>query len=241
MNKAKAIFAAGIMVIVAGSSAALWYLNDKGLIGNEITTAYVEENEDHNDDIQENNAQTENDEKETQSQTQVNPDENAKVSEDEINEFLSKVYFAEHLTAFDIDKCSDYDLILFAFTHVRCTEKSMITFVQRDDSIKYYNGIPADKVNEVLDKYFGVSVAQESVYAENNYAFFSYSDGYFYTPAADGLPYKNNAVVNSVEYSDDIIIAKFTIYSDGEFYADAEAKLRMENDELKMVYYSVTG
>ena len=242
MNKAKAIFAAGIMVIVASSSAALWYLNDNGLIGNEITTAYVGENEDHNDDIQENDVQKEDNENEIHSQTPDNPEENVEVDESEINEFLStfaKVYFAENMTAFDIDKCSDYDLILFAFTHIRCTEKSLITLVQRDDNIKYYNGIAADKVNEVLDKYFGVSVADESVYTENSYAFFSYSDGYFYTPAADGLPYKNNAVVNSVEYSDDMIIAKFTIYSDGEFYADAEAKLRMENDELKMIYYSV--
>ena len=244
MNKAKAIFAAGMIIVVAGASAAMWYLNDKGIIGNENTTVYVEENESQDEDVRENDVQKDDNEKESTPQTHVNTEDKSEFPEEEINEFLStfaKVYFAEHLTAFDIDKCSDYDLILFAFTHIRCTEKSQITLVQRDDSIKYYNGISADKVNEVLNKYFGVSVAEDSVYTENSYAFFSYSDGYFYTPAADGLPYKNNAVVDSVEYSDDMIIAEFTVYSDGEFYADAEAKLRIENGELKMIYYSVAA
>ena len=242
MNKAKAIFAAGMIIVVAGSSAALWYLNDKGIIGNEsTTTAYVEENENY-DDAEKNDAQPENDKNDSQNQPQTEPDEKTQVPESEINEFLStfsKVYFTEQGASFDINNCSDYDLILFAFSHIRSTDKSLITLEQRDDSIMYYNGISAEKVNEVLNEYFGISVAQESVYTENSYAFFSYSDGYFYTPAADGLAYKNNTVVNSVECENDQMTVKFTVYSGDAFYADGEAKIQLENDEMKLVYYTV--
>lgn len=240
MNKAKAIFAAGIIIIVAGASTVLWFLNDSGIIGNDSTTAYTEEAENQdNDNAVENDNQKEDDESEQQTQLS---NKKTEIAESEINEFLttfSKVYFYEKGTAFDISKYSDYDLILFAFSHIRCTEKSLITLVQRDDSIMYYNGISAEKVNEVLMKYFDTSVSEESVYTENSYAFFSYSDGYFYTPAADGLSYKNKAVADLVEYDDDQMTVKFTVYSDEEIYADGEAKIQIKNGEMKLVYYSV--
>ncbi len=242
MNKAKAIFAAGMIIVVAGASTALWYLNDKGIIGTENTTAYVQENENYDNAEQKNNVQQENDENENQQQMQTEADEKEQIDESEINKFLStfsKVYFAEQGTAFDINKYSDYDLILFAFSYIRSTEKSLITLEKRNDGIMYYNGISAEKVNEVLNKYFGVSVAAESVYTENDYAFFSYSDGYFYTPAADGLAYKNYVVADSVEYENDLITVEFTIYSGDDVYADGEAKIDVENSEMKLAYYCV--
>lgn len=242
MKKAKAIFAAGMIIVVAGASAALWYLNDKGIIGNESTTVYTEETENYADDVAgKNDNQQDNDNNETEQQTQLS-DEKTDIAESEINDFLTtfaKVYFAEKGTAFDINKRNDYELILFAFSHIRCTDKSLITLEQRDDDIMYYNRISAEKVNEVLKKYFDTSVASESVYTENSYAFFSYSDGYFYTPAADGIAYKNNAVSNSVEYENDQITVNFTVYSGDEFYSDGEAKIQIENGEMKLVFYAV--
>lgn len=257
MNKAKAIFAAGIIVVVASASVAMWHLNERGLIGNNGTTTYVDEHENENvekdnaqknenqqknDDTQKNEYRQDNDNTETEPETDKNVDNITDVQESEINDFLtvfSKVYFAEHGKAFDIKKCSDYDFILFAFSHIRRTDKSLITIEQRDDSIMYYNGVPFEKVNEVLEKYFDVSVGAESVYTENSYAFFSYSDGYFYTPATDGLSYKNTAVVNSVENEDDYIIAKFSVFSGEKHYADAEAKIQMKNGEMKLTYYAI--
>ena len=243
MKKAKALFAIGIIVIVSGASVALWQLNDNGLIENETTTVYSEETkttekaqETENKNQEEN--KTENKTEENASATEIK----LEFSETELNDFLttfSKVYFAEKGTAFKSNKYNTYDMILFAFSHIRCTYPSQITLEQRDDSIKYYNGVSAEKVNEVLDRYFGITVSEESVYTENSYAFFSYSDGYFYTPATDGLAYINNAVVRSAEQDGNYIIAQFDIYSDGEFYAEGEAKIRQDKDGMKLVFYSV--
>lgn len=246
MNKAKGIFAAGIIVIVAAASVALWHLNDRGIIGNDNTTIYVDEDEDIGNNNDQNNEDKQNDVNEEQEQktenTEMNADNKTDVSESEINDFLttfSKVYFAEQGKAFDINKYSDYDLIRFAFSHIRCTDKSLITLEQRDDSIVYYNGISVEKVNEVLNKYFDVSVPAQSVYTENSYAFFSYSDGYFYTPATDGLSYINTAAVVSVDTEDDYIIAQFVVYSGEDYYANGEAKIQLKNGEMKLVFYDV--
>lgn len=244
MKKAKALFAIGIIVIVTGTSVALWQLNDNGLIGNEPTTVYSEETkttekvqETENKNNEEEN-KTENNTTEIESGTQVK----SEINETELSDFLttfSRVYFAEKGKAFNVNKYNAYDMILFAFSHIRCTDSSQITLEQRDDSIKYYNGVSAAKVNEILSRYFGVTVSEESVYTENSYAFFSYSDGYFYTPATDGLAYINNTVVRSAEYDGDYIIAQFDIYSDGDYYAEGEAKIRQDKDGMKLVFYSV--
>ena len=244
MKKAKALFAIGIIVIVSGASVALWQLNDNGLIENETTTVYSEETK-TTEKAQETENKNQEEENKTENKTEENESATEKkleFSETEINDFLttfSKVYFAEKGKAFNINKYNTYDMILFAFSHIRCTYPSQITLEQRDDSIKYYNGVSAEKVNEVLDRYFGITVSEESVYTENSYAFFSYSDGYFYTPATDGLAYINNTVVRSAEQDGNYIIAQFDIYSDGEYYAEGEAKIRQDKDGMKLVFYSV--
>lgn len=248
MNKAKAIFAAGMIVVVAGASAALWYLNDSGIIGNDSTTNHVEdyENDDNeNDVVNKNDAQQDdnnNEQEKTTEKTDVNENEKTEVDESEINDFLSvfsKVYFAEQGKAFDINKCSDYELILFAYSHIRSTDSSLITLEQREDNIKYYNRVSVDEINEVLDKYFDTSVPAESVFTENDYAFFDYDDGYFYTPATDGLAYINTATADSVEQDEDYITVKFTVMSDDDVYADGEAEIQMKNEEMKLVYYRI--
>ena len=245
MKKAKALFAIGIMVIVTGTSVALWQLNDKELVEEkETTTVYAEEiKTTEKAEVTENKNQTEETKTETTvAETEVSTEEKPGFNETELNEFLttfSRVYFSEKGKAFNISKYNTYDLILFAFSHIRCTDSSQITLEQRDDSIKYYNGVSAEKVNETLDRYFGVTVSEESVYTENSYAFFSYSDGYFYTPATDGLAYINNTVVRSAEQDGNYIIAQFDIYSDGEYYAEGEAKIKQDKDGMKLVFYSV--
>lgn len=244
MKKAKALFAAGVIVIVAGLSAAMWYLNDSGVLHNDNTTeAYVDENQnDDNGKIEDNNSsEDENAEEETEVQ-QTTADTEKDVSEAEINEFLSafaNVYFAEQGSGFDIRKCSDYDLIQFAYLHIRNTDRESVILEQRDDSIVYYYGVPSDSVENVVEKYFGVQIPEESVYTENDYAFFSYSNGYFYTPAADGLAYENTAVADSVEYSNDYAIVHFSVYSGDEEYAEGEAKIQLSNNNMNLISYHI--
>lgn len=247
MKKAKALFAAGIIVVVAGMSAALWYLNDSGkLYPENITEAYIDEyknndSEDVADDDIPLADSEKNDEKQTES-TQNITDVRNEVDEASINEFLSvfaNVYFAEQGNGFDIKKCSDYELIQFAYLHIRNTDSSSVIFEQRDDDIMYYSGVPFEKVENVIDKYFGVKIAEESVYTENDYAFFSYSDGYFYTPAADGLAYENTAVADSVEYRNEHIVVQFSVYSGDEKYAEGEAKIQIQENNMNLVSYHI--
>lgn len=246
LNKAKAIFAVGIITVVAGSSVTLWQLNENGIIGTGNTTVIAEENENVEDNnIADDENQQDVDKQEKETETAEPEAENNNVTEeidkDKISEFLTaftKVYFSEK-KAFDINKYDPYDLILFAFSHIRSTDSAQITIEQRDDSIVYYNKVSYEKVNEILMQYFGVNVPEESVYTENTYAFFSYSDGYFYTPAADGLAYINKAVVRSVENEGGYIVAAFTVYSGESDYAYGEAKIKQDSDGFKLVYYSV--
>ena len=245
MKKAKALFAIGIIVIVSGASFALWQLNDNKNVEPETTTVYSEEIQTtekaevtENKNYEEEKTTIEN----NTSETEVITEENIKINEAELNKFLStfsRVYFAEKGKAFNIEKYNTYELILFAFSHTRCTDSSQITLEQREDSIKYYNGISAKKVNEVLNRYFGLTIERESAYTESSYAFFLYNDGYFYTPATDGLAYINNTVVRSAEQDGNYIIARFDIFCDGDFYADGEAKIKLDKDGMKLVFYSV--
>lgn len=246
MKKAKALFAAGIIVVVAGMSAALWYLNDSGKLYSESTTdIYADEyknndSEDFADDISPADSEK-NDEKQTEL-TQNITDANKEVDEDAINEFLSvfaNVYFAEQGNGFDIKKCSDYELIQFAYLHIRNTDSSSVILEQRDDDIMYYCGVPFEKVKSVIEKYFGVEIAKESAYTENDYAFFRYSDGYFYTPAADGLAYENIAVADSVEYRNEYIVVRFFVYSGDEKYAEGEAKIQIQENNMNLVSYHI--
>ncbi|MBR3867817.1 MAG: hypothetical protein IKM66_00735 [Clostridia bacterium] len=244
MKKAKALFAAGVIVVVAGLSAAMWYLNDSGILHNGNTTeTYIDENNNNDGgNIEDNNSFEDNNDEEQTEVQQTTAETVKEVDETEINEFLSafaNVYFAEQGSGFDIQKCSDYELIQFAYLHIRNTDSESVILEQRDDSIMYYYGVPSDSVKDVVEKYFGVQIPEESVYTENDYAFFSYSNGYFYTPAADGLAYENTAVVDSVEYRNNHVIVRFSVYTGDEKYADGEAKIQLSNNNMNLVSYHI--
>lgn len=250
MNKAKALFAAGVIVAVAGASAGLWYLNENGYIGEESTSGVYEEADDnyYDDDkipeADENIEEIPDEENETKEPNQENNDsgEEYVYSEDEISEFLSvftKAYFYDNGSVYDADSYSEYELIRFAYAHINRTDNASIILEEIDDSVRYYYKVSAEKINAVLEKYLGITVPEESVYTENDHAFFRFSDSYFYTPAADGLPYINTAQVDTVEYNNGIPTVTFTVYSAGEKYAEGEAKLMPENDGLTLLYYKI--
>lgn len=247
MKKTKALFAAMIIVVVAAASAGLWYLNENGKLGTEKesqpeTTVNQQENDENAEDkipaVNDGN----NAEKETTTERQSEEETTAQVNDYEVDDFLStfsKVYFAESTGEFSIDSCSDYELIMFAYLHIKNTDKSLLGQEERDDDIVYYTTVAYDDINSVIEKYIGVSVDKESVFTENDYEFFRYEDGYFYTPSADGLAYKNICEANYVSASGDIITVEFTVYSGGAKYAAGEAKIRIAEDGMKLQYYSV--
>ena len=231
MNKAKALFALGIIVVVAATTGALLMLNENGKLGNsQSETTTVQQTE-------YNTVQTT-----TEAQTTEIAEETTLFSDDEINSFLtvfSNVYFAEQKGSFSAKAADPYDLLLFAFLHTRNTDKAAITTKQADDAIGWYSCISIEKVNNVLDEYFGLVVDAESVFTENDYDFFRYENGYFMTPAADGLAYRNYCVSDSVVRSGDSIIVQFTVYSGNDKYASGEARIKTSENGMRLDLYKV--
>ena len=232
MNKAKAFFTLGIITIVAGASAVCLYLNDKGMLSfsEDVsvieTTAVVQDSyyeEAHEDEAglpEEDNAAEEKDE---------NPEnvDNDKKEEDaapekldvaSVNEFLSifsGLYFSEKYD-FSQDKFNDYELLKFAYLYAEKYEKSKGIVMGYSDAEKgMHNGIKASEAKRIINDFFGVDIALESAYTENSYQYFMYRDGYFYTPAADGISHMNVTVADTMMQSGDRIAVTFTIYSDG--------------------------
>ena len=246
MNKAKALFSGVMILVVAGASAACWYLNDQGLLGNPqspTTEAYVEyENNNNNNNENDNNYVDKNDNevnKDEETTTSAAKEDVPEISKDAVNDFLSvfsKVYFSEN-GKYTSESKNDYELIRFAYSHIKRTDNESVKIRQIDDNIRYYSCVSAEKVNEVLEKYLGVTVSEESVYTENDYAFFKYADGDFMTPAADGLPYINTCVSDSVNLSGDIIEVRFTVYSGEDKYATGEAEIKITDDGMQLAYY----
>lgn len=240
MNKAKAIFSGAMVLVIAGASGACWYLNEKGLIGKDSVTqpdSYIEAEDEYNDGVQYDSYDDNKDEK--NETTTVNADD--KISEEEINDFLSvftKVYFSEK-DEYTPGSRSTYELIRFAYSHIKRTDSSLVETRREDDSIGYYNCVSAEEINDVLSEYLDVTVPPESVYTENDYAFFRYSDGYFMTPAADGLPFVNAAVCDRIEQSEDIIRVAFTVNSGEDAYAVGNAEIKMTDKGLILVYYNL--
>lgn len=270
MKKAKALFAAGIIVIVAGASALCLYLNDNGKLSFGNENAVTEENAavpdaDYDyvieDDVPENNVGEDN--AVSQTTTEVNVDDEENIPEDTekvdtvaINEFLSifsRLYFCNN------DKHSEnnpdkYEMLKFAYLYAEVFENGAgIRTEIFDDDIGIYNGISEEDAKRITEKFFGMSLKSESVHTENDYQFFMYSDGYFYTPAADGLGYVNLSVVDSAVKNGDTITVAFTVYSNGvrcdmtseqakkkgTVYASGKAEIQLENDNYRLISYSV--
>ncbi len=243
MNKAKAIFSGAMVLVIAGASAACWYLNEQGIIGKDSVTqpdAYVEQ-EDNNYGGGEKQEKPDNDKSE-EKETTTAADNGHEISADEINNFLSvftKVYFSEK-NEYTPASRSTYELIRFAYSHIKRTDPSLIETRREDDAIGYYNCVPAEELNNILSEYLDVTVPAESVYTENEYGFFKYADGYFLTPAADGLPFVNVAVCDSIEKSGDTYTVTFAVMGDYDVYARGEAELKETDGRLVLVYYNLT-
>ena len=243
MNKAKAIFSGAMVLVIAGASGACWYLNEKGLIGKDSVTqpdSYVEYEDTADDDVKHD--VQDDDKEEIKETTTTSGSEEKKLSEDEINDFLSvftKVYFSEK-DEYTPGSRSTYELIRFAYSHIKRTDSSLVETRKEDDSIGYYNCVSAKEINNVLSEYLDVTVPAESVYTENDFAFFKYADGYFMTPAADGLPFVNTAVCDSVEQTGDTVMVAFTVRSGDDVYARGEAEIKLTDDRPVLVFYDVT-
>lgn len=246
MKKTKALFASMIIIVVAAASAGLWYLNENGKLGSEeesqVQTTIDTQNEDENggnsgpDDNGSNN--------ENETTTGKNEETTASADADipDTDSFLtafSNVYFAESTGKFDINNCSDYELIMFAYLHIKNTDKSLLSQEKREDNIVYYTKVSYDDINEVVKEYFGVSVEKESVFTENDYEFFRYENGYFFTPSADGIAYTNTVKTDTVAVAGDIITVEFTVYSGSSEYASGEAKIRKTADGMILQYYRI--
>lgn len=270
MKKAKALFAAGIIVIVAGASALCLYLNDNGKLSFCNENAVTEENAvapdaeyDYvlEDDEPEKNVAEEN--VTNQTTTEVSADDKEETPEDAekvdtvaINEFLStfsRLYFCNN------DKHSEknpdkYEMLKFAYLYAEVFENGAgIRTEIFDDDIGIYNGIGEEDVKRITEKFFGMSLKSESVHTENDYQFFMYSDGYFYTPAADGVGYVNLSVADFAVKNGDTITVSFTVYSDGvscdmtseqakkkgTVYASGKAEIQVKDDNYRLISYSV--
>lgn len=280
MKKAKAIFAAVVILAVAGASAGAWYLNENGYIGSKDempsgeTSAYIDSDGDdtgYNNDYEHNGDDAhdgDTDKQTTSSADKTTLPESEKTTAPEqeqqtydrtnINEFLSvfsRVYFAEN-EPYSYESHSNYTVLRFAYSHIFRTDRSLITTMQKDDSIGYYFGVSIEDVNEVLKEYLGITVSRESVYTENAYAFFKYEDGYFYTPAAEGIGYTNLAIADSVKAKDgesDVISVSFTVYSgsvrtdmssddaaeNGKKYASGTAELKKSGNSYILKSYKI--
>lgn len=244
MNKAKALFSGAMVFVIAGASGAMWYLNENGVIGKDNVTqpdAYIEY-EDAYDSNEENDFGYDNNREEVKETTTVAAEDEKQLTDEEINDFLSvftMVYFSEK-DSYTPQGRSTYELIRFAYSHIKRTDSSLIETRQEDDSIGYYNRVSAKEINKVLNEYLNVSVSAESVYTENDFAFFRYEDGYFLTPAADGLPFVNRAVCDSAEYNDGTVSVEFSVYSGDDVYARGEAEISMTEGRPVLIFYDVT-
>lgn len=289
MNKAKALFTAGMIVVVAGTSAVCWQLNEKGMFGSgddstDTQDSYVVEDENNNyedDHIyyneKNNNADNGNGEEadntgKTAESTTVK-DENDDVIENndgekqnelpydidttDINEFLStfsKLYFSEN-GRYSAVAPDSYELLKFAYLYAVVYNGGSGTVTEYfDDDIGAYNGISFSQASSIINEFFGVTIAEKSVYTEKTYSFFMYKDGYFYTPAADGVGYDNLTVVDAVEQQDDTLTVKFTVYSqgvscdmssaeakrNGQKYAEGNATIVVDGNDYRLESYFVS-
>lgn len=274
MNKAKAMFTAGMIVLVAGASALGIYLNEKGIIGNDsdnTQSSNVEEDNEYvnnGDDYNYNENNNYNDKSEiTENDKNNNQDDDKKENNDkkenddntdykQINEFLSvfsKLYFSEN-KKYSEKSADSYELLRFAFQYEKIiNNRNRIVTKVSDDQIGVYDGMDAAIVESIIEKFFCISVERDSVYTENTYSFFKYEDGYFYTPAADGVGFDNIAIVKSVTENGALLSVEFAVYSDGVTtdmtalqagqsgtkYADGRAELRKTSDGYVLTYYSL--
>ncbi|MCD7773993.1 MAG: hypothetical protein LUH40_00220 [Clostridiales bacterium] len=175
---------------------------------------------------------------------------------EDINTFLSAfslVYFAESDEGYSSSNYSTYELIRFAYSHIKRTSPQSLVTKESGDAYGIYSGVSYDDVNSVLSDYLGKTVQKESVYTEKSAAFFEYEDGYFYTPAADGLGFSDIIIADSVSDNGDTLSVAFTVYSSGAAcdmtsqeakdagvkYGSGTAVLEYEDDNFVLTSYKI--
>ncbi len=235
MKKAKAAFVGFMIAAVVGVSGFCLYLNKNGTFGWEKSTEtqeYIEQNENNDsENIYAGNNKTDDE--------QDNEEEIPEVAEDEINDFLTvfaKSYFSEN-ESYSSENYDTYELIRFAYSYISYTDKALIEYRKAEDGS--YNCVSTDKVNEILEKYLGVTVPEKGVYTENAYSYFKYEDGYFLTLAADGLPYINVAKAEKITQDGSDVSVEFSVYCGEQLYSEGEAKIEIIGDGLLLKQYSV--
>lgn len=270
MKKAKAFFTLGIITIVAGASAVCLYLDNKGMLSFSEDMSVVETTAAVQDDYYgneyENNEEApepdvNNDEQKDENSGNIQNEEAAdekpeKLDAASVNEFLSifsGLYFSERYD-YSQDNFNSYELLKFAYLYaVRHGDSDGIVTGYPDDEKGMHNGIEASEAERIISDFFGVEISRESAFTENSYQYFMYRDGYFYTPAADGISHVNVTVADTVVKNDDSISVAFTIYSEGvtsdmtaaqakkygTVYAKGEAELVRTADGYRLVRYSV--
>ncbi len=236
MKKTKSIFAAVMIVVVAGVSGVCWLLNEKGVFGgkNEPVSdeVYVQQGFDNDSDDKKDS-----DEHETVAENE----ETVQISKNEINEFLTvfaEAYFCED-KAYTPETRSAYDMLRFAYAHICITNPEKVENREPEGDNISYNCVPSEDVNKILKKYLDITVPDESVFTEQTYAFFKYDDGYFMAPAAGGLPYKNVAEADEVVRNGNNISVRFKVFTGTQLYATGEAGIEVADNGLVLTYYSV--
>lgn len=264
MKKAKALFTAGIIVIVAGASAVCLYLNDSGKLNFGETESVVQGNDVVQDketedslDVGGNSAENLSRQSETENNNDLqNKEETEEIDTVSLNEFLStfsKLYFSQDRT-YSQNDADGYELLRFAYLYATVYEnREDIVTEYFDDDIGVYNGIKASRAQDIINKFFGIEISEESVYTEKTYQFFMYRDGYFYTPAADGVGFTDITVVDSAIKSGDTVSVFFTVYTDGvntdmtavqaketgTVFAKGTAQLVAKDGEFTLTEYSI--
>ncbi len=269
MNKAKALFTAGVIVVVAGASAVCWQLNEHGVFEPEKQTNGDEivYNEDEDKDKYIIDAENEEKHETIAAETKEEPDNEENIEKEEnepleekdykkLDSFLtvlSSLYFSEG-KPYKSSAADEYELLRFAYLYNTVYGGGSNVTLTKDDEIGVYSGIPAEKANEICKRFFGKAINLKSVYTEKTYSFFIYENGCFYTPAADGMGYDNKAFVDSAENSGGIITVAFTVYSSGVSdnmsadeakengirYGEGTAKLRIKGNNYIVEAYSLT-
>ena len=145
-----------------------------------------------------------------------NKQENLILSMSESDRRDANVFFSNFSEAFfgeySKDDTDAYSLINFAYIHNLINSYSEIKI--RND--RY--GISYETVNKTLDKYLGVSVPPKTATANNNgfELTWTYEDGFFWEPAADGESYDYFSVVNDMhDMGNGMLEATYDVYYAG--------------------------
>jgi|GEM_PF-4287043 len=127
------------------------------------------------------------------------------VQQYEANIFLSN-FSEQGFFAFDAANYNEGQLVRFARIYSK---------INRRDNIEYIDGyetITRERVNEIVDRFFGLSTSSASV-TDNWGQEIRYEDGRYWVPAADGESYNYFTVVTALRRSPDgLCEMDFTVY-----------------------------